>query len=163
MDDREIARLCAKPLGRVMDMSQHLSFEGLSPEHCGKWEHLESLCEKQLDALRHRLVLLKSFSRLWVFTAREQSTKPSSAVHESGYIEFSLRVKVFEWLDEILIGTPMNYLCTICDCVSKLSDQWRMFQYPHAVRTAILARLWRLRGNCKNFMNFLLHHTEYYV
>ena len=163
MDEREITRLCVKPLGRVMEICDHLSWEGLSPEHCVKWEHFECLCEKHLDALRHRLALLKSFSRLWVNTAREQSTKPPSAVHESGYHEFSLRVKVFDWLDEILIGTPMNLLGTISDRLSKLSDQWRIFQYPHAVRMAILARAWRLSVNGKFCMECLYNHADYFV
>ena len=98
--DEELARLCAPSCFPVMNLRQYVEWDGAGPDICAKFEVLDSICEKHLEALRTRLALLKTFRFLWVSGARTVSGPGgvTSALEQSGFTEVSLRLKIFDYL-----------------------------------------------------------------
>ena len=150
LTDEEIATFFARRTSPVMNLKARLVLEGLKDEDCAKWEQLDLLCEKQLDWIRVRFQMLKSFSSLWVSAPRSSSTAWStSELQESGYHEIQARSLIFRLFDDLIVGTPMNCLLIISECASQLLDEWTRFRCPLGVRAALLGRIWRLKKNSK--------------
>ena len=150
MAEREIADLCVRPLSPVMNTNEFLSWEGVEKETCAKWKQLDSYCDKHLDALRVRLQFLKSLNFLWVPRARTMSsTSGATELQESANAEFSLRLTIFNCLDDTIVGTSLDYLQQIGRCLMKLHAQWKRFHCPDGVLMALFARVYRITTNCK--------------
>lgn len=151
--DEELARLCAPSCFPVMNLRQYVEWDGAGPDICAKFEVLDSICEKHLEALRTRLALLKTFRFLWVSGARTVSGPGgvTSALEQSGFTEVSLRLKIFELFDELVVGTPVRCLQRISESFMALSERWMQFKYPEVVQVGLIARVIRLGKTGKFF------------
>ena len=144
LTDTEIAGLSVTPLSAVVNTAERLGFLGIKDDKLGRWQSLDSLYSKHFDALCYRLRIVKTLNVLWVSRPRNASNGPQSQLEESGCKEIDLRVRFFDWFDEIIVGTPMDCIQEICLCLTRLNDQWKTFQCPQRLRMPVLARLWRL-------------------
>ena len=101
------------------------------------FDELDYIARDHIQALQHRLKLLRSFRNLWVTTAR---TSAMGDLQESGNREIYLRKSFFDKFDAAVMHLELTAIPGLLLEFEKLKVLWSRFQVPNGVELALAAR-----------------------
>jgi len=148
-DDQLVASTYCHPSWPLLTIGSEMSFDEVEKPICDKWIEIDELSMTHLFSLSQRLVLLKTVRDLWSYSDEGPSNNSPEAL--SSFEENSIRRKLFEKIDDSVLGVPVRVLHTVANQFIRLTNQWDKLRAPLEVRLALNVRALRLARMCKCF------------